>query len=78
MNKTDKQDYQIMSQAVHAWYRFYEVDWNDEASSFLCSAAIELYNEGCRSAEEMATTLIGNYVGLPATRVNSRSSQSVH
>ncbi|NEH75622.1 hypothetical protein GR223_01290 [Rhizobium leguminosarum] len=30
------------------------------------------------SVEEMATVLIGTYVGLGATRVNAPSSSSVH
>jgi hypothetical protein len=67
-----------MSLAVQNWYRFYEVEWNDEVSSFLCSAAIALYNDGCRCADEMATTLIGEYVGLVATRINAPTSMSVH
>ncbi|ACS60070.1 conserved hypothetical protein (plasmid) [Rhizobium leguminosarum bv. trifolii WSM1325] len=45
---------------------------------FLRDAAIELYNKDCRSVEEMATVLIGTYVGLAATRVNAPSSSSVH
>nr|WP_246724462.1 MULTISPECIES: hypothetical protein [Rhizobium] len=44
----------------------------------LCDAAIDLYDDGCRSLEEMATVLIGTYVGLAATRVNAPSSNSVH
>ncbi|NKL39753.1 hypothetical protein GFL57_01755 [Rhizobium leguminosarum bv. viciae] len=52
--------------------------WSGTIKRLLCDAAIELYNEGCRSVEEMATLLIGTYVGLPATRVNAPSSSSVH
>lgn len=44
----------------------------------LCDAAIELYDGGCRSVDEMATVLIGTYVGLAATRVNSPSSDAIH
>jgi hypothetical protein len=44
----------------------------------LCDAAIDLYDDGCRSLEEMATVLIGTYIGLAATRVNAPTSSSVH
>ncbi|RFB85492.1 hypothetical protein B5K08_26095 [Rhizobium leguminosarum bv. trifolii] len=74
----NRADYRIMSQAVREWYRHYGVEWDDQASSFLCDAAIELYDQGCRSVEEMSTTLIGTYVGLAATRINAPSSDSVH
>ncbi|MGO6727864.1 hypothetical protein ELI54_30075 (plasmid) [Rhizobium ruizarguesonis] len=78
MSKCIQNDHLLMSKAVREWYRYYEVEWDDQASSFLCDAAIEFYNEGCRSVEEMATLLIGTYVGLAATRVNAPSSSSVH
>ncbi|MGR8925311.1 hypothetical protein ACU8MB_16365 [Rhizobium leguminosarum] len=78
MSKCIQEDQLLMSKAVREWYRYYEVEWDDQASSLLCDAAIELYNEGCRSVEEMATVLIGTYVGLAATRVNAPSSSSVH
>ncbi|PZM14839.1 hypothetical protein CPY51_09015 [Rhizobium tubonense] len=78
MTKGTEKEYRIISQAVQAWYRFYGDDWDDEASSFLCSAAIKLYNGGCRSTEDLATTLIGTYVGLAATRVYARSSVTLH
>ncbi|MGM5056121.1 hypothetical protein ACD589_15740 [Rhizobium sp. 814_E9_N1_1] len=78
MSKCIQNDHLLMSKAVREWYRYYEVEWDDQASSFLCDAAIELYNEGCRSVEEMATVLIGTYVGLAATRVNAPSSSSLH
>jgi len=68
----------LMSKAVSAWYRHYGVGWDDNASSFLCDAAIELYSNGCRSVEMMAATLIASYVGLAGTRVNAPSSISVH
>ncbi|MEF3131010.1 hypothetical protein OS035_05960 [Rhizobium sp. 268] len=78
MSKCLQEDHLLMSKAVREWYRHYEVEWDDQASSFLCDAAIELYNEGCRSVEEMATVLIDTYVGLAATRVNAPSSSSMH
>ncbi len=73
-----QEDHLLMSRAVSAWYRHYGVEWDDHASSFLCDAAIELYKNGCRSAELMAAALISNYVGIAGTRVNAPSSGSIH
>ncbi|ACI58350.1 conserved hypothetical protein (plasmid) [Rhizobium leguminosarum bv. trifolii WSM2304] len=78
MSRGAEEDNLIMSKAVRAWYRHCGVYWDDQASAFLCDAAIGLYNEGYRSVEEMATVLIGTIVGLVATRVNAPSSDSVH
>ncbi|MBB3659999.1 hypothetical protein FHX15_005268 [Rhizobium sp. BK650] len=78
MSKPAQDGRSMMSTAVKEWYVYYNVGWDDQASSFLCDAAIELYNEGCRSAEDMAAILIRTYVGLAATRVNAPSSNSVH
>ncbi len=78
MAKADEQDFRMMSRAVQRWYRFYEVNPTNKASTVLCSAAIELFNGGCRSSDDMATTLIASYVGLAATWVNAPSSQAVH
>lgn len=55
MTRDTPNDYRIMSKAVREWYRYYEVEWDDQASSFLCDAAIELYDHGGQSVEEMAT-----------------------
>jgi len=78
MDDVPEQDHLIMTGAVREWYRHYNAMWDDEASSVLCDAAIELYNEGCRSVEEMATVLIGTYVGVAATRVNAPTSDAIH
>ncbi|OCJ17254.1 hypothetical protein A6U87_20840 [Rhizobium sp. AC44/96] len=63
----------IISKAVQKWYRHYQVAWDDEASSFLCDAALKLYDNGFRSVEEVADRLIKTYVGVPDTRVNACS-----
>ena len=78
MPKAAQDTHLIISVAVKEWYRYYNLGWDDQASSFLCDAAIDLYNQGCRSSEEMATILIGTYVGLESTRVNAPSSTSLH
>jgi hypothetical protein len=71
-------DVAVLSEAVQRWYRYYEVSVDDTATETLCGAALELYNEGHRTVEEIATILIGTYVGISSTRVNAPTSQSVH
>lgn len=78
MSQVEHPDHLIISKAVSQWYRYYNAAWDDHASSFLCDAAIALYDKGCRSVDEMATLLIETYVGLAATRVNAPSSTSMH
>jgi hypothetical protein len=78
MQKSARPDIDLLSEAVQRWYRFYEVPPDEAATDILCSAALGLYREGHRSLEDIATVLIGTYVGISATRVNAPTSQSVH
>jgi len=71
-------DFRMLSDAVQAWYRFYELPPADPASHTLCNAAIALFNEGYRTVDEIATALIGAYVGFVATRTNAPTSMSLH
>ncbi len=71
-------DFRAMSEAVQIWYRFYEVPPNERSSQVLCEAAISLYNEGYRSVDEIATALIGTYIGLWSTKVNAPTSSAIH
>ncbi|EPE94839.1 hypothetical protein [Rhizobium grahamii] len=56
-------DLLILSRAVQQWYRYYDVDPDEQASTFLNHAAIELFDQGHRSVEGIATMLIENYIG---------------
>jgi divalent metal cation (Fe/Co/Zn/Cd) transporter len=71
-------DFRTMSEAVQAWHRHYGIIPNEQSTSVLCLAAIELYNEGYRSLDEIAAMLISTYVGQEATRVNAPTSAAVH
>lgn len=68
----------MLSRAVQRWYRYYEVEQDDRASHVLRHAAITLFNDGYRSEDDIATMLIGTYVGLNSTKVNALTSSSVH
>ncbi|WP_018858705.1 hypothetical protein [Rhizobium sp. 42MFCr.1] len=78
MPKKLEPDFRTMSEAVQAWHRHYGIIPNEQSTSVLCLAAIELYNEGYRSLDEIAAMLISTYVGQDATRVNAPTSAAVH
>jgi hypothetical protein len=50
----------------------------DTASHVLRTAATNRYNEGYRTADDIAAVLIGTYVGIYSTNVNAPTSASVH
>ncbi|MGZ2461781.1 hypothetical protein [Rhizobium anhuiense] len=73
-----EQAMKMLSRAVERWYRYYELEHDDGASDVLCNAAIALFNEGYRSEGDIATMLIGTYVGLDATKVNAPTTATLH
>jgi hypothetical protein len=77
-SKGDDPDFKTMSEAVQAWYRFYQINPKNGLFYVLCQAAIDLYREGHHSSDDIATALIGGYVGIHATRVNAPTSAAVH
>ncbi|MGR9251259.1 hypothetical protein [Rhizobium leguminosarum] len=68
----------VVSEAVRRWFEFYEVPLDERASHTLCSAAISLYGDGYQTVDDIATMLIGTYVGIWATRINAPTSAAVH
>lgn len=71
-------DFKILSRAVQAWYRHYGASVNDTRTQVLCSAAIDLYNDGHRTIEEIASRLIDTYNGPDTTRINAATSIAIH
>lgn len=71
-------DLDVVSQAVTDWFRFYEVDPDQQAIQILARAAGALYLGGYHSADDLATSLIGIYIGRWSSMVNAPTSASVH
>ncbi len=71
-------DFRMLSLAVQRWYRFYKVAPDDLASDTLCSAAIDFFKGGYRTADDIANMLIETYVGLWWVRTNAPTSASIH
>jgi hypothetical protein len=71
-------EFGLLSEAVQRWYHFYEVTPDDRVSETLYTAAMTVFGEGYKTADDIATVLIGTYVGVLSTRVNAISSISIH
>jgi hypothetical protein len=71
-------DVDVILLAVRRWSEFYEVPLDEGVSDTLCGAAIRFYGKGYRTADDLATMLIGNFVGLCPTRINALTSASIH
>jgi hypothetical protein len=67
-----------LSDAVERWFEFYEVESDEKVSRTLCDAAVVLYRRGHRKVDDIATILIGTYIGLWSARVNAPTSASMH
>jgi hypothetical protein len=76
----DRDDLEIMSKAVEAWYRHYHTSMDDRNSRVVCRAAIDLFSDGETTVEALAMRLIGTVtapnvvegspLGLRAIRCN--------
>ncbi|MBW9115625.1 hypothetical protein JNB88_18480 [Rhizobium cauense] len=70
--------YRALSEAVSRWFEYYETEYDEAASETLCNAAVDLFNEGYRSTDDIASLLIGAYVGIWFTRINAPTSSAIH
>lgn len=71
-------DMAMMSSSVQSWYKHFDIKPNERASEVLCSAAIDLFNEGHLTHDDLVEELIARYPGPEAVLVNSPTSASTH
>lgn len=71
-------DIRMLSEAVQAWFQYYQADPDEGASHLLCNAALAFFRDGYHTIDDVTTMLIGTYVGIPSTWVNAPTSASVH
>jgi hypothetical protein len=76
--ESDEDLVKVLASAVDQWFRYYDVDQDDHVWNVLWKAAFDLYKDGYRSEDDLATLLIGTFVGLASTKVNAPSSATVH
>lgn len=67
-----------VSRAVTMWQVFYEVEPEDKVLDTLNRIARDHYLEGYRTSDDLATYLIGTYVGRWSMMVNAPTSNSSH
>ncbi|MEH7840132.1 hypothetical protein V7796_31880 [Rhizobium laguerreae] len=72
------EDVNVLSDAVRTWYRYNHAAPTEQSMQLLCSAAVDLYNQGHRTREELVTLLIVKFDSLHSLQVNAPSSTSHH
>ncbi|WP_017957105.1 hypothetical protein [Rhizobium leguminosarum] len=70
------EDMNVLSEAVGIWYRHNHATPTDQSTQLLCSAAVDLYNQGHRTREELVTLLITRFDSPDSLQVNAPSSTS--
>lgn len=68
----------LLANAADQWFLYYAVEHDDRVRDVLCNAALDFYKDGYRSEDDLATLLIGTFVGVASTKINASSSATVH
>lgn len=76
--ESDEDLVKVLASAVDQWFRYYEVQHDDHVWNVLHNAALDLYKDGYRSEGDLATLLIGAFVGVASTKINASASATVH
>ncbi len=71
-------DLDVLSLSVQSWYRHCKARPDDRTSQIICSAAVDLFNRGHRTQEELTSMLIARFPGTPIRSVNAPTSAAVH
>jgi hypothetical protein len=72
------QDFQALSDAIRCWYSHFGIPTTDRDTSVLCSAALDLFNDGRRDARDLGAGLREIFPDPVLMKQNARSSQAVH
>jgi hypothetical protein len=73
-----EKEFEMLTKAVRCWYSHYKVSPDDQGNDLLCSSALELFNNGCRTQEELTTHLITMFNGASSLAINAPTSSSSH
>ncbi|MFP3547319.1 hypothetical protein SB748_28315 [Rhizobium sp. SIMBA_035] len=76
--ESDEDLVKVLGSAVDQWFRYYEVENVHHVRNVLCNTALDLYKDGYRSEGDLATLLIGTFVGIASTKINAPSSLTIH
>ncbi|NEH46801.1 hypothetical protein [Rhizobium leguminosarum] len=72
------EDVNVLSDAIRTWYRHHHATPTEQSTQLLCSAAVDLYNQGHRTREELITLLMMKFDSPDSLKVNAPSSTSHH
>ncbi|MBY2909919.1 hypothetical protein [Rhizobium leguminosarum] len=71
-------DVNVLSDAIRIWCRHNRAAPTEQSMQLLCSAAVDLYNQGHRTREELVTLLIMKFDSPHSLQVNAPTSTSHH
>ncbi|EPE96256.1 hypothetical protein RGCCGE502_21265 [Rhizobium grahamii CCGE 502] len=71
-------DLAVLSLSVQLWYRHFKAEPDEKTSEVICSAAIDLFNQGHRTQEELTRILIARFPGVFGSIANAPTSIAVH
>ncbi|ARO29007.1 hypothetical protein NXC14_CH01012 [Rhizobium sp. NXC14] len=71
-------DVNVISDAVRTWFLHNHAAPTEQAMQLLCSAAVDLFNEGHKTREELVTLLIMKFDNSHSLQVNVPTSTSHH
>ncbi|WP_064705868.1 hypothetical protein [Rhizobium bangladeshense] len=72
------EDVNVLSDAVRTWFLHNHAKPTEPAMQLLCSAAVDLFNQGYRTREELVTLLIMKFDSRHSLQVNAPTSTSHH
>ncbi|AHF82852.1 hypothetical protein RLEG3_13945 [Rhizobium leguminosarum bv. trifolii WSM1689] len=71
-------DVNVLTEAVRTWYQHNHVTPTEGATQLLCSAAVDLFSQGHRTPEELATLLIARFDSPHSLKINAATSTAHH
>lgn len=71
-------DFRCLSLAVMSWYRHFGIKVGEHDSHILCSAAIQLFNDGRTDVEDLTAGLLEMFPVPDLLKINAPTSQSIH
>jgi hypothetical protein len=72
------EDFREITAAIQCWYRHVGIAESDHNTNMLCSAALELFNDGRTKAEDLSAGLLELFPTAELVKQNAKSSRSIH
>jgi hypothetical protein len=72
------EDFEEVTVAINGWYRHFGLSASEHDTSILCSAALELFNHGRMTADDLSAGLLELFPVAELLKQNAPSSKSTH